>query len=108
MQFGFIFWWTLGVVALPLAGWAQASGERTEIGAAVTAEAKAQPPAETRSELWLSIDSQYRQRDATQPAGSRRLTAEQRRQLREQIRRISAPPEAGVAHSSPGRRPALP
>lgn len=108
MQFGFIFWWTIGGVALPLAGWAQGSGEGAEVGAAVTAEAKAQPPAVTRSELWLSIDSQYRQRDATQPAGSRRLTAEQRHQLREQIRRTSVSPDAGAAQPSPGPRSALP
>ena len=84
----------LGGAAAPLSAWAQASGEGAETGPPVLGEVAPQDRASQRSPLWMAVDAHYRQRDAGVPA-DRRLSAEQRHELREQIRRAAMRAEAG-------------
>jgi hypothetical protein len=84
----------LGGAAAPLSVWAQASGEGAETGPPVLGEVAPQDRASQRSPLWMAVDAHYRQRDAGMPA-DRRLSAEQRHELREQIRRAAMRAEAG-------------
>ena len=87
--------WGWAVSALPALVWAQASGESTDMGPTpdAPAPAPAQPP--PRSSLWEAIDAVHRRRSV--PAPDRRLSHEERQQLREQIRRAGLAPERGAA-----------
>lgn len=81
-------WLGVGVLALPLGAWAQASGESSEMGPGINAQAGGVDAMAARSPLWQSVDAMHRQRDGA-AAQDRRLSAEERQQLREQIRRAS-------------------
>lgn len=83
------------VLAPPLAGWAQAAGEATAVAApgAPAGAADAAGATGQRSALWLAVDAQDRQADA--PVPLRRLTPEQRLELREQVRRAWERMETG-------------
>lgn len=87
-----LFCLSLGLAAAPAVALAQVSGESPDMGprgdAPPVASASA---AEARSPLWMAIDAVHRQRDTSRP--DRRLSAEQRLQMREQIRRASMRPE---------------
>lgn len=61
---------------------------------AVVASKTGEPPA-PRSPLWQAVEAQYRQRGPEPVGDDRRLTQDQRQELREQIRRGSAPVGAG-------------
>lgn len=64
---------------------AQATGEHAETGP-IAPDNTPMPSAALRSSLWQAVDAHRRQpRDASPPA-DRRLTPEQRKQLREQVR----------------------
>ena len=84
-------WLGLGLALAPAVLLAQAAGEAS--GADAPGElppGMAASAAEQRSPLWMAVDAVHRQRDADLPGpADRRLTAEQRLQLREQIRRAS-------------------
>lgn len=86
----------LAGAALPWA--ASAQDERRTVDAGGQAAARSLPAPVVRSDLWVLIDAQRRQpAPATlPPAGQRRLTPEQRLQLREQVRSAYQPylPEA--------------
>lgn len=92
------FWLGLSLLAAPATVLAQAVGESAELGP------RSEPPptqaaalAEQRSALWLTIDAVHRQRDTDATGPGRRLTAEQRLQLREQVRRAAMRPEVDRA-----------
>mgnify|MGYP000949999304 CR=1 FL=1 len=89
------------VWALPLAAWAQASGESAETGPAETASPQGAAP----SRLRQAVEARLRQPDAVEPPTDRRLTAAQRQELREQVRR--AWDGRGAAQSTP-ERPSAP
>lgn len=81
--------WAWGAVALPAGARAQAAGESAETGP-TAAPATVSAAAIARSPLWQAVESAFRQRDAVPvPVVDRRLNAEQRQQLREQIRRAA-------------------
>lgn len=81
--------WAWGAVALPACARAQAAGESAETGP-TAAPATVSAAAIARSPLWQAVESAFRQRDAVPvPVVDRRLNAEQRQQLREQIRRAA-------------------
>ena len=91
---------TLGLAAAPAFALAQGGeslepDQRTPSQAGATASA-----AEQRSALWMAVDAVHRQRDAAAPAPDRRLTAEQRQQLREQLRRAWPRPEGEATATS--------
>ena len=92
-----------GVLAClgPALAWAQASGEAADMGPGLAAAALAAEPLPPRSSLWLAVDSVFRQR-ATAPPADRRLTAEQRQELREQVRRALRPDAELSARGSHG------
>ena len=81
-------WLGLGLSTAPAVALAQLAGESPDMGPrgdlrpSVAASA-----ADQRSPLWMAVDAVHRQREAGSP--DRRLTPEQRLQLREQIRRAS-------------------
>ena len=83
---------SVGVCALAIAlssnfAWAQASGESAETGPPGPGD---RPTAAVRSPLWQAIEAHYRQREAAPIVPDRRLTSEQRQELRDQVRRTSA------------------
>ena len=85
-----LLWSSLGAVVLSGGVQAQVAGELTDVGpTGVPAVAPEMTPA--RSALWQAVDAAFRQRDAG-AASDRRLSAEQRQQLREQIRRSASGP----------------
>lgn len=85
-------WLSLGLCAAPTMALAQLSGESTDMGPrAGLRPSVAASAADQRSPLWMAVDAVHRQREAGSP--DRRLTAEQRLQLREQIRRASMRPD---------------
>ena len=85
--------WGVLAVAWPALGWAQASGEAADMGpGAAVATATAVDPVPARSSLWQAVDSVFRQSAAAN--ADRRLTAEQRQELREQVRRAAQRPDA--------------
>ena len=85
MNFNAVFFsWMLAAALMPALAWAQPVSE--------PAEAEAAGPTErvlVRSPLWKAVEAHYRQRDVANPAVDRRLTAEQRQELRDQVRRAS-------------------
>lgn len=104
-----LLWMALGACMWPGVLWAQ-SGAAAAVGeaSAQPGDAKTSEPVPARSPLWMAVDAQYRQRDADANADQRRLTPEQRHQLREQVRRAANPvgtPGAGPALST---RPGVP
>ena len=80
--------WGVLAVAWPALGWAQASGEAADMGPGVAASAMAVESVPARSSLWQAVDSVFRERGAAANV-DRRLTAEQRQELREQVRRAA-------------------
>ena len=72
-------------LVLPQAGWTQASGE-----AAATPEQAATTEVDTqplqRSALWRTIDAHHRQHETETSVHDRRLSREERLELREQLR----------------------
>lgn len=74
------------LLAAPLLAQAQASGESAETG---PSEARQGGRGATRSALWLAVEAHFRQPDGAPAAPDRRLTSEQRHQLREQVRRAT-------------------
>ena len=69
-----------------------------EAGARAASEDKAVQRLPQRSPLWMAVEAEYRQRGAERSVDDRRLTAAQRQELREQIRRGSgAAPSAVVS-----------
>jgi hypothetical protein len=98
-------WRLLWACALPLAAWAQASGESAETGPADAASPPAAAPRPLRQAVEAqSQSSSARPRDRADSPGDRRLTAAQRQELREQVRR--AWDGRGAAQSTPERPPA--
>ncbi len=88
------FWLGLSLLTASATVLGQAAGESSELGQ------RSEPPptqaaelAEQRSALWLTIEAVHRQRDTDPTGPGRRLTAEQRLQLREQVRRAAMRPE---------------
>lgn len=72
-------------LVLPLAGWAQASGEAAATPEqAATTEVDA--PTLQRSALWRTIDAHHRQHETETSVHDRRLTPQERLELREQLR----------------------
>ena len=59
-------------------------------GARAASADKPAPRLPQRSPLWMAVESEYRQRGAERAMDDRRLTAAQRQELREQIRRGSS------------------
>ena len=84
--------WGVLACVWPALGWAQASGEAADMGPGVAAAVLAAEPLPPRSSLWQAVDSVFRQR-AGAPQADRRLTAEQRQELREQVRRAALRPD---------------
>ena len=70
-------WLGVGVLALPLGAWAQASGESSEMGPGINAQAGGVDAMAARSPLWQAVDAMHRQRDGA-AAQDRRLSAEER------------------------------
>ena len=60
-----------------------------EASARAASEDKAAQGLPQRSPLWMAVEAEYRQRGAERSVDDRRLTAAQRQELREQIRRGS-------------------
>lgn len=91
----------LGVFALVQFSWAQASREELGAGGGPTAEAVAPGPAGPqgeqvkRSDLWMAVHMQYRESAGEAEMGQRRLTPEERLQLRDQVRRAAGKVDAG-------------
>lgn len=77
-----------GALALPMAVRAQAVGEASETGPSGAPPAVSEA-ALARSPLWQAVESMFRQREVG-PVPDRRLDAQQRQQLREQVRRAAA------------------
>jgi hypothetical protein len=106
----------LSLSAAPAAVWAQAAGESSAMGLhddEPHASAVATPPpsseplspaVEMRSPLWMAVDAVHRQRDAGSAPSDRRLSAEQRQQLREQIRRASGRSDLRAPGTQLGQR----
>ena len=84
-------WWGACVLAAPAFASAQASGESSEMGPGVSQQSGALDAVPGRSALWQAVEATHRQRGDGAAAQDRRLSAEQRQQLREQIRRASMP-----------------
>ena len=92
------FWLGLSLLTAPATVLAQAAGESSEPGPrSEPSPAHAAALTEQRSALWLTIDAVHRQRDTDATGPGRRLTAEQRLQLREQVRRAAMRPEVDRA-----------
>ncbi|HOB66644.1 hypothetical protein [Ottowia sp.] len=73
-------WWLgWGMATGPALAWAQASGELPDMG-----------PGAARSGVWQAVQAAAHQRDSAVVAAERRLSVEQRQQLREQVRRTAA------------------
>ncbi|HMN20167.1 MAG TPA: hypothetical protein PKA16_02115 [Ottowia sp.] len=98
----FVFIPLVAGLALPLAGWGQAVGESAATPAAATPPGAAQvdEAAAQRSALWKIIEAQSRPDDAQVLAQDRRLTPEQRLELREQVRQAWHGLHAGQATAS--------
>lgn len=88
MKFRFLFLSLAAGLALPLAGWTQAAGESaaTPEPADVAESVDSGDPVLQRSALWQAVDAHHRHSDAQMAAQDRRLTPEQRVELREQLR----------------------
>lgn len=66
---------------------AQTPGELTDSGPPGPGERAPERATAARSPLWMAVEAHRQQREAAPP--DRRLSAEQRQQLREQVRRAS-------------------
>lgn len=86
LHFAVVAGWAFALALMPRLVSAQASGESAEAGPPTPGE---RTTVSARSPLWLAVEAQYRQRETVGAVPDRRLTSEQRMQLREQIRRAS-------------------
>ncbi len=105
MKYTLVFLVTFGAWAGASCVWAhpEASDAPTHTAAADKPAERAMP----RTPLWQAVEALYRQR-ALEPLGDdRRLTQDQRHELREQIRRGAVPTGAEVSDRSTGVQPAL-
>ncbi|HOV20440.1 MAG TPA: hypothetical protein PLK10_13475 [Ottowia sp.] len=94
MKYTLIILSAVGVLAGAFAAWAQS--EAADPPASPPVADKAVERGAARSPLWMTVEAQYRQRGAEPGGDDRRLTPDQRLELREQIRRGIAPgPSSG-------------
>lgn len=98
MKYTLIILSAVGVLAGAFAAWAQS--EAADPPASPPVADKAVERGAARSPLWMTVEAQYRQRGAESGGDDRRLTPEQRLELRKQIRRGITP------DASPGERSA--
>ena len=89
MKYTLIFLSAIGVWAGAFGAWAQSDTGDSPANAAIDSKAAERGP--SRSPLWMTVEAQYRQRGAEPGGDDRRLTPDQRLELREQIRRGIAP-----------------
>lgn len=89
------------LAGMPAVALAQASGEAADMGPGNGASAALVAEPAARSPLWLAIEAAHRQRDGSAPGPDRRLTPQQRQQLREQIRNAALLPEREPAGATP-------
>lgn len=89
MKYTLIILSAVGVLAGAFAAWAQS--EAADPPASPPVADKTVERGAARSPLWMTVEAQYRQRGAEPGGDDRRLTPDQRLELREQIRRGIAP-----------------
>ena len=98
MKYTLIFLSAIGVWEGAFGAWAQSDTGDSPANAAIDSKAAERGP--SRSPLWMTVEAQYRHRGAESGGDDRRLTPEQRLELRKQIRRGITP------DASPGERSA--
>lgn len=105
MKWTVVFCAALGAWMGPVPAWAQAAPAPADEGARAASEDKAAQRLPQRSPLWMAVEAQYRHRSAERSVDDRRLTATQRQELRDQIRRGGNPAEGAVLAPSTDARP---
>ncbi|MEZ5607255.1 MAG: hypothetical protein R3E52_09015 [Burkholderiaceae bacterium] len=106
MKWMMVVYAALGALLGPVPAGAQVAPLPADDGARAASEDKATQRLPQRSPLWMAVEAQYRQRGAGRSVDDRRLTAAQRQELREQIRRGSAAAQGAPVSPDSDARPA--
>lgn len=104
MKWTMVFCAALGAWMGAVPAGAQVAAVPADDGARAASADKAAPRLPQRSPLWMAVKAEYRQRSAERAIDDRRLTAAQRQELREQIRRGSSPEPNAPAGSDTDAR----